>query len=85
MGRLRTAYEYIISLPEKAKVLRELCPFVGVPSLHEERFDLHVGKVFRVPTFQVVREREHNWLVSPFYFNSDGTVIDWMPSEWESE
>ena len=55
----KVVYEYLIPVGEKAKVLRDLYPFVGVPSLQEKRYDLHEGKVFRVVDFQVVRERDH--------------------------
>lgn len=77
--------EYIIPEEDKEAVLRELYLFDDVPSLDDERFDLHEGKTFTVRDFRVTREGGHNWLVSPYYPNSGGTVIDWMPAEWAEE
>ena len=78
-------HEYVIPESDKAKVLDELYPFEGVPTLDEKKFDLHEGRVFTVHEFKVVRHSDSNWLVSPYYFHSGGTVIDWMPPEWEHQ
>jgi hypothetical protein len=77
--------EYIIPDDKKQEVLQQLYFFDGVPSLDEERFDLHEGKTFVIRDFRVTWERGHNWLVSPYYPSSGGTVIDWMPAEWAQE
>jgi hypothetical protein len=77
--------EYIIPDDKKQEVLRELYFFDGVPSLDEERFDLHEGKTFVIRDFRVTWENGRNWLVSPYYPSSGGTVIDWMPVEWAQE
>ncbi|MGI6099402.1 MAG: hypothetical protein GX174_14805 [Lentisphaerae bacterium] len=71
--------EYVIPPEKKEEVLSELYPFVPVPSLDEERYDLHSGKTFRVRDFRVTREDGMNYLVSPFYEEGGGSVIDWMP------
>ena len=75
--------EYLIPEAEKARVLEELYPFVPVPSLDEQRYDLHEGKRFVVREFRVTREHGMNMLVSPYYFQSGGSVIDWMPADWD--
>ena len=72
--------EYIIPESEKAWVLEQLYPFDPVPSLNEVLYDMHEGKRFRVRDFRVVREGNMNFLVSPYYPKSGGSVIDWMPS-----
>jgi hypothetical protein len=74
-----TVEEYIIPEEKKLEVLNQLYIFDPVPSLDEEVFDLHEGKNFRVGEFRVTWERGRNWLVSPYYPSSGGTVIDWMP------
>ena len=71
--------EYIIPEDKKAEVLNLLCFFGDVPKLDDEMLDLHADKTFRVRDFRVTRESGHNWLVSPYYPESGGTVIDWMP------
>jgi len=71
--------EYIIPDEEKAQVLEQLYPFDPVPALAETMFDLHEEKQFRVGDFRVLRGAAMDMLVSPYYFNSGGTVIDWMP------
>lgn len=70
---------YVIPDEKKAEVLEKLYPFIPVPSLDEERYDLHADKTFKVKDFCVTREEGMNFLVSPYYFESGGTVIDWLP------
>jgi hypothetical protein len=77
--------EYIIPDDKKQEVLQQLYFFDGVPSLDEERFDLHEGKTFVIRDFRVTWEGGRNLLVSPYYPSSGGTVIDWMPVEWAQE
>lgn len=73
--------EYIIPEDKKAEVLNSLYPFEGVPSLDEERYDLHAEKNFKVKDYRVTWEEGMNYLVSPYYFEGGGTVIDWMPTD----
>ena len=75
--------EYIIPDDQKEEVLRQLWLFADpVPSLDEELFDLHEGRLFMVREYMVVWENGHNFLVSPYYPSSGGSVIDWMPADW---
>lgn len=74
--------EYLIPDFKKAELLEEMYLFDPVPSLDEIRFDLHSGRLFKVRNFRVTRERGRNWLVSPYYEDGGGTVIDWMPASW---
>ena len=71
--------EYVIPEDRKREVLRQLYPFVPTPRLHERRLDIHAGKTFTIRQFRVTREGGMNVLVSPYYPESGGTVIDWMP------
>lgn len=80
-----TVEEYVIPDDKKAEVLEELYIFEPVPSLDEERFDLHEGKKFRLGDFRVTREDGYNFLVSPYYPSSGGSVIDWMPADFPDE
>ena len=73
--------EYIIPDDKKQEVLEQLFLFDGCPSLDEQLFDLHEGKLFTVRDYRVTWERGRNWLVSPYYPNSGGTVIDWLPPD----
>jgi len=73
--------EYIIPEEKKDLVLKALYLFHPIPSLDEERYDLHSGKRFRVREFRVTREGGHNFLVSPYYEEGGGTVIDWVPPD----
>jgi hypothetical protein len=74
---------YLIPDNQKAAILKKLYPFRPVPSLDEEMYDLHAEKKFLVKDFCVTREGGMNMLVSPYYFESGGTVIDWMPADFE--
>ena len=77
--------EYDIPPDRKEQVLAELYPFVPIPGLDDEMYDIHEHKKFRVGDFKVTREGHFNFLVSPYYFNSGGTVIDWVPPDDEDE
>jgi hypothetical protein len=66
-------------------VLQKLYLFQDCPKLNAIRCDLHAGKKFRVVDFKVVREGGMNLLVSPYYYESGGTVIDWVPASWANE
>lgn len=75
-----------LTIPEekKGEVLKALYPFGPLPDLDDKRYDLHEGKTFRVRDFRVTWEHGQNFLVSSYYPSSGGTVIDWMPPEWEN-
>ncbi len=75
--------EYIIPDEEKAKVLDGMYPFEPVPDLDRTMFDLHEEKLFKVRDFRVLRGRAMDFLVSPFFFTSGGTVMDWMPPDFK--
>ncbi len=75
--------EYVIPDADKADVLQQLYPFVPVPSLDDELYDLHEDKKFRVRDFRVTWENGMNMLVSPYYPSSGGSVIDWMPADFD--
>jgi hypothetical protein len=75
-----TVEEYIIPEDKKETVLKALYPFVPLPSMSAVRLDLHTGKKFRVRDFRVTREGNMNCLVSPYYEEGGGTVIDWVPA-----
>ncbi len=47
------------------------------------RFDLHARQRFIVREFKVVREQGMNLLVSPYYYQAGGSVIDWLPVDLE--
>ena len=71
--------EYVIPEEKKAEVLNDLYIFYPIPDLDDTMEDIHSGKRFKVRQFRVTREGGHNFLVSPFYEEGGGTVIDWMP------
>ena len=77
--------EYVIPMNAKKAVLDLLSPFVEKPELDEELFDLHEEKKFLVADFKVVREHGMNLLVSPYYYSSGGTVIDWVPPDFADD
>jgi hypothetical protein len=73
--------EYIIPEEKKEQVFKALYPFFPLPSLDEERCDLHSGRKFKIREFRVTREGSMNCLVSPYYEEGGGTVIDWVPAD----
>ncbi len=70
--------EFIIPDEDKEIVLAQLYPFSPVPKLTDEMEDLHTGKKFLVKDFRVTWEHGMNYLVSPYYPEGGGTVIDWI-------
>jgi hypothetical protein len=70
--------EFIIPDEDKEIVLEQLFPFSPIPKLTDEMYDLHADKTFVVKDFRVTWEHGMNYLVSPYYPESGGTVIDWM-------
>jgi len=68
---------YIIPDDRKEAVLKELYPSQPIPALNKVMEDIHIEKKFKVKEFLVTREDHMNILVSPYYFESGGTVIDW--------
>ena len=69
---------YIIPDEDKQKVLDMLYPFAGQPALDDELLDIHTNKIFKVREYIVTREGDGNFLVSPYYAEKGGTVLDWM-------
>ncbi len=69
--------EFIIPDEDKELVLEDLYPFSPVPKLTDEMYDIHAEKNFIVKDFRVTWEHGMNYLVSPYYPESGGTVIDW--------
>ena len=70
--------KYIIPEEDKQKVLDMLYPFAGQPALDDELLDIHTNKTFKVRDFIVTREGDGNFLVSPYYAEAGGTVLDWV-------
>ena len=78
--------EFIIPDEDKEIVLKQLYPFSPIPKLTDEVEDLHSGKKFLIKDFRVTWEHGMNYLVSPYYPESGGTVIDWMDeSSWVND
>ena len=46
-------------------------------------YDIHADKKFMVKEFRVTWEHGMNYLVSPYYPESGGTVIDWWDENWD--
>ena len=73
------SYEsYQIPMQDKANILREYYPFTPVPKMDEVLLDIHENKTFTVRDFLIIRENGRNYLVSPYYPKSYGTVLDWV-------
>jgi len=69
---------YVIPDADKEKVLATLYPFDSCPNLDDVRIDIHTEKRFTVRDFLVTREGDLNVLVTPYYAEAGGTVLDWM-------
>ena len=77
--------EFIIPDEDRELVLEQLYPFSPIPKLTDVVYDLHADKTFVVKDFRVTWEHGMNYLVSPYYPESGGTVIDWVDEGWANE
>ncbi len=73
--------EYVIPDDMREEVLRAFYIFADPPSLDKELIDMHVDRPFVVRDYKLVRERNANLLVSPYYYEAGGTVIDWWDED----
>ena len=77
--------EFIIPDEDRELVLEQLYPFSPIPKLTDVVYDLHADKTFVVRDFRVTWEHGMNYLVSPYYPESGGTVIDWVDEDWAND
>ena len=66
-------------------MLEQIYPFSPIPKLTDIMYDIHADKTFIVKEFRVTWEHGMNYLVSPYYPESGGTVIDWWDDNWSEE
>lgn len=76
---------YIIPEEDKQQVLDALYPFNDQPGLDDERLDIHTSRLFKVRDYLVTREGNGNFLVTPFYAEAGGTVLDWIMPDKAAE
>ena len=76
-----TEKEYLIPDDQKQAIFDELFPFEPRPDLDDVMLDIHENKTFVVRDFRVLRWKERNLLVSPFYPQSGGMVVDWVEED----
>ena len=72
---------YEIPDNEKGNILKKLYPFTDVPDLKTHLYDLHQEAKFMVQDYMVIRTDGKNYLVSPYYLETGGTVLDWLDDE----
>ena len=77
--------EFIIPDEDRELVLEQLYPFSPIPKLTDVVYDIHAEKTFMVKEFRVTWEHGMNFLVSPYYPESGGTVIDWWDDNWADD
>lgn len=75
--------EFIIPDEDRELVLEQIYPFLPIPKLTDVMYDIHADKTFIVKDFRVTWEHGMNYLVSPYYPESGGTVIDWWDESWD--
>ena len=72
---------YDIPDEAKAEVFRDVWPFMACPGMDDEQFDLHESKYFRFREAQVIRYKDRNLMVSPYYAHSGGMAVDFLTRE----
>ncbi len=78
-GTVQRIYE--IPDADKAKVLADLYPLSGAPSIDDTLYDIHERKEFKVRDFLVIRWGESNLLASPYFPRTGGMLVDWLKPE----
>ena len=71
-----------ISAREHIRLVRSYYPYDISTGINTPMIDLMVYKPFRFHQFMLVYEGESSFLVSPYYLEGGGTVIDCLPREW---
>ena len=61
-----------------------LYPFAEQPSLDDVRLDIHTSRLFKVREYIVTREGNGNFLVTPYYAEAGGTVLDWVKPDQDT-
>ena len=69
--------EYEIPKDKRQEVYDELYPFTDGITMDDVALDIHSGKKFYVRDYRLIREDGINFLASPYYPESGGTVLDW--------
>jgi hypothetical protein len=77
--------EFIIPDEDRELILEQIYPFSPIPKLTDVMYDIHADKTFIVKDFRVTWEHGMNYLVSPYYPESGGTVIDWWDENWNDD
>lgn len=72
---------YVIPWHKTEEVLKSLWPFAEDPSMDQLFYDIHANKTVKFSDCRVIRYEDRNLIVSPYYFESGGTVIDLMDNE----
>lgn len=73
-----------VIIADKQKYLDENYPFEDVPQLSDKRYCLHCGQTITVGDYKVFIDDDENELIfCPKAPECDGTVIDWMPSNFK--
>lgn len=76
--------EYVYDIPENDKemIFRDVFPFENFPKMDSILFDIHERKSFIFKDSLVIRWKNRNMLVTPYYLSSGGTVLDMVEDEW---
>ncbi|MBO4402292.1 MAG: hypothetical protein J5792_01200 [Bacteroidales bacterium] len=75
---------YVIPDADRQRVLDVLYPFAEQPSLDDVRLDIHTSRLFKVREYIVTREGNGNFLVTPYYAEAGGTVLDWVKPDQDT-
>ena len=68
--------EYQIPAEELGKTLKMISPFDMDFSPDREYLDIHSAKIVKAKDLKIIRSHEINIIVSPFYAESGGTLVD---------
>lgn len=72
---------YDIPEAERPGLLADLYPFRPAPDPEAVLFDIHEQKSFVFRDALVIRHRNRNLVVSPYYAHSGGMAVDFMPPD----
>lgn len=70
--------EYVVPNKDKDALIKELNPLKNRLSANSTRFCLHQQKTFKLRKCRVIRYNGRNLLVSPWYDQTGGTLLDWV-------
>lgn len=73
-----------VKIEDKEKYLKEHYPFENIPNLRDQRRCIHCDRIFTIGDYKVfIDEDDEELIYCPYAPECDGTLIDWIPVDYD--